>query len=75
MLPWLIQHKRLIEYHYVNAWNETLSEVFNCNINIQVGEPCHLLYTNLYNLKSIEKEGSERQQQIFEAIVWNLVWI
>ena len=61
--------------HYVNVHNATLSEVLNCNSNVQVGDPYHMYYITLYNLKSTQEEDGERKQHIAHTIIRRLLRI
>lgn len=73
--PWMIVPKRPMGCQYVNVHNKTLSEVLNCNTNVQVGDPFHMYYITLYNLKSTQEEDSERQRRIGQSIIKRLVRI
>ena len=47
MTPWMIIPKRPMGCQWMNVHNKTLSEVFNCSTNLQVGDPFHMLYITL----------------------------
>ena len=53
---------------YINVHNDALSRVLNCNTNVQIGDVCQVYYSTLYNIKNNQKEDSERQQRINNAI-------
>ena len=55
MAPWMIIPQRTIGCQYVKVHNLTISELFGCNTNVQVGDPIHMFYIMLYNLKSTQK--------------------
>ena len=57
----------------MNVHNKTLSEVFNCNTNVQVGDPFHMFYITLYNLKSTQEEDGQRAKRIAESLVRRLI--
>ena len=69
IVPWMIVLERKPWCHYVNVHNATLSEVLNCNSNVQVGDPYHMYYITLYNLKSTQEEDGERNRRIAQTII------
>ena len=73
--PWMIVLERKPWCHYVNVHNATLSEVLNCNSNVQVGDPYHMYYITLYNLKSTQEEDGERNRRIAQTIIRRLLRI
>ena len=73
--PWMIVLKRQPWCHYVNVHNATLSEVLNCNSNVQVGDPYHMYYITLYNLKSTQEEDGEKNRRIAQTIIRRLLRI
>ena len=75
MAPWMVISKRQPGYQYMNVHICTLSELFNCNINVQVGDPFHMYYITLYNLKSTQEEDSERSKQVAQTITRRLIQI
>ena len=75
MAPWMIIPKRPMGCQYVNVHNPTISELFSCNTNVQVGDPIHMFYITLYNLKSTQKEDSERSRNITKSIIRRLLRI
>ena len=58
---------------YVNVYNPTISELFGCNTNVQVGDPIHMFYIMLYNLKLTQKEDGERSRNITKSIIRRLL--
>ena len=75
MAPWMVIPKRRMGCQYVNVHNRTLSEIFNCNTNVQVGDPFHMYYITLYNLKSTQEEDSERSRRVAQTITRRLIRI
>jgi hypothetical protein len=73
MAPWMIVHKRPMGCQWMNVHNKTLSEVFNCNTNVQVGDPFHMFYITLYNLKSTQEEDGQRAKRIAQSLVRRLI--
>ena len=63
MVPWMVIPKWQMCCQYVNVQNHTLSELFNCNTNVQVGDPFHIYYNTLCNLKSTQEEDGERRRK------------
>ena len=60
---------------YVNAHNCTFSELFNCNTDVQVGDPFYMYYITLYNVKSTQEEDGERSKRVAQTITSRLIWI
>ncbi len=73
MAPWMIIPYRPMGCQWMNVHNKTLSEVFNCNTNVQVGDPFHMFYITLYNLKSTQEEDGQRARRIAESLVRRLI--
>ena len=71
--PWLIYPKRPLGCEYVNQHSNAISEIFNCNSNVQVGDPSHVFYSTLYTSKSTQAEDSERQHRIASAIIRRII--
>jgi hypothetical protein len=65
---WLLTPTREIGSEYVNTYNEALSQVFNCNTNVQVGYIWQIYYSTLYGSKSTQKEESQRVQRILQCV-------
>ena len=70
--PWMLVPKREIGSEYINTFNCALSELFNCNTNVQIGDVWQVYYSTLYGSKSTQKEDSERIQRIIQALVYRL---
>jgi hypothetical protein len=73
MAPWMVIPKQRMGCQYVNVHNPTLSEIFNCNANVQVGDPFHMYYITLYNLKSTQEEDSEQSKRVAQTITKRLI--
>jgi len=73
MAPWMIIPQQPMGCQYVNVYNPTISELFGCNTNVQVGDPIHMFYITLYNLKSTQKEDGERSRNITKSIIRRLL--
>ena len=54
--PWLIYPKRPLGCEYINQHSYAVSEVLNCNSNIQIGDPTHVFYSTLYTSKSTQED-------------------
>jgi hypothetical protein len=64
----LVLPKRPIGCQFINAHNKTISEVFNFNTNIQIGDASQVFQSILYTSKLTQKEDSKKQIQIGRAI-------
>lgn len=71
--PWLVYPKRPMGAEYINQHSHAVSEVLNCNSNIQIGDPTHVFYSTLYSSKSTQEDDSNRQKRIAMAIVRRLL--
>ena len=71
--PWLLYPKRPMGCEYINQHSHAVSEVFNCNSNIQIGDPSHVFYSTLYTSKSTQEDDANRQKRIAMAIVRRLI--
>ncbi len=54
---------------FINAHNKPISEVFNFNTNIQIGDASQVFYSILYTSKLIQEEDSKKQVQIGHTII------
>lgn len=54
---------------FINAHNKSISEVFNFNSNIQIGDASQVFYSTLYTSKSTQDEDSEKQLRIGRAVI------
>ena len=70
--PWMLVTQRNNKSEYVNTFNCAMSEVFNCNTNIQIGDVWQVYYSTLYGSKSTQKEDSDRVQRILQTVVRRL---
>ena len=66
--PWMVCKKRPMGCQYLNTHSKSISDVFNCNTNIQIGDRSQVFYSTLYCGKSTQKEDAERQQRISDSI-------
>jgi hypothetical protein len=62
--PFMVLPKRPMGCQFINAHNKTISEVFNFNTNIQIGDASQVFYSTLYTSKSTQDEDSEKQIRI-----------
>jgi hypothetical protein len=61
--------KRPMGCQFINAHNKPISEVFNFNINIQIGDASQVFYSTLYTSKSTQDEDSKKQLHIGHAVM------
>ncbi len=54
---------------FINAHNKAISNVFNLNTNIQIGDAFQVFYSTLYTSKSTQDEDSEKQIRIRCAVI------
>jgi hypothetical protein len=54
---------------FINAHNKAISDVFNFNTNIQIGDASQVFYSTLYTSKSTQDEDSEKQIRIGRAVI------
>jgi hypothetical protein len=71
--PWLLNLKRPMGCEYINQHNPVISEVFNCNSNVQIGDPSHVFYSTLYSSKNTQAEDADRAKRVTVAIIRRLV--
>lgn len=67
--PWMILTKQPIGYQYVNTHNPAISDVLNCNTNVQVGNGSHAFYSTCYLSRSTQAEDRERQTCMNSVII------
>jgi hypothetical protein len=67
--PFLVLPKRPMGCHFINSHNRPISEVFNFNTNIQIGDASQVFYNTLYTSKSTQEEESKKQVQIGRAVI------
>lgn len=67
--PFMIILKRPFGCQYINAHNTAISEVLNCNTNLQIGDASQVFYSTLYTSKSTQDEDSETQLRIGRAVI------
>ena len=54
--PYTFESKRSVGSQYLNTHSKTITEVFGCNSNIQMGSPRCVFYVVHYSTKSTQKE-------------------
>jgi predicted fused transcriptional regulator/phosphomethylpyrimidine kinase len=54
---------------FINAHNTTISQVLNCNTNIQIGDASQVFYSTLYTSKSTQEEDNEKQIRTGRAVI------
>jgi hypothetical protein len=62
--PFMVLPKRPMGCQFINAHNIPISEVFNSNTNIQIGDASQVFYSTLLTSKSTQDEDSKKQIQI-----------
>jgi hypothetical protein len=60
----MVTPKRRMHCQFINAHNKTISEVFNFNTNIQIGDALQVFYSTLYTSKTTQDEDSKKQLHI-----------
>ncbi len=65
----MVLPKRPMGCQFINAHNKTISDVFNFNTNIQIGDALQVFYSNLYTYKSTQDEDSKKQIRIGHAVI------
>lgn len=54
--PYSVETRRPLGSQYLNTHNKTLTSIFGCNNNVQIGSPRCLFYVVHYSSKSTQKE-------------------
>jgi hypothetical protein len=54
---------------FINAHNKPISDVFNFNTNIKIGDASQVFYSTLYKSKLTQEEDSKKQVRIGRAII------
>jgi hypothetical protein len=67
--PFMVLPKRPMGCQFINAHNKTISNVFNFNTNIQIGDASQVYYSTLYTSKSTQDKDSEKQIRIGRAVI------
>ena len=67
--PFLVLPKRPMGCQFINAHNTTISQVLNCNTNIQIGDASQVFYSTLYTSKSTQEEDNEKQIRMGRAVI------
>jgi hypothetical protein len=71
--PYLVETKRYMGSQFINTHSVDVSNVFACNTNVQMGEPCHLFYASAYAFKDTQKEDTERFIRIGTQVIKRLI--
>ena len=61
---WVLELRRPMGCQFINTHCKPISQVFNCNTNIRIGDRSQVYYSTLYCGKSTQKEDAERVQRI-----------
>jgi hypothetical protein len=67
--PFMFIPKRPMGCQFINVHNKPISEVFNFNTNIQIGDASQVFYSTLYMSKSTQDEDSIKQLHIGCAVI------
>jgi hypothetical protein len=67
--PFIVLLKRPMGCQYINPQNSSFLNVFNFNINIQIGNVSQVFYSTLYTSNSTSEEDSEKQLLIGHAVI------
>ncbi len=67
--PFMVLPKRPMGCQFINAHNKPISEVFNFDTNIQIGDASQVFYSTLYTSKSTQDKDSKKQIRIGRAVI------
>jgi hypothetical protein len=67
--PFMVIPKRPMGCQFINAHNKPISEVFNFNTYIQIGDVLQVFYCTLSTSKSTQDEDSNKQLHIGCAVI------
>ena len=67
--PFMVILKRPMGCQFINSHNTAISEVLNCNTNLQIGDASQVFYSTLYTSKSTQDEDGEKQLRIGRAVI------
>ncbi len=67
--PFMVLPNRPMGCQFINSHNKAISDVFNFNTNIQIGDASQVFYSTLYTSKSTQDEDSEKQIRIGRAVI------
>jgi hypothetical protein len=65
--PFMVLPKQPMGCQFINAHNKPISEGFNFNTNIQIGDASQVFYSTLYTSKSTQDNDSKKQIRIGHA--------
>jgi hypothetical protein len=61
--------KRPMGCQFINAHNKPISEFFNFNTNIRIGDMLQVFYSTLYTSKTTQDEDSKKQLHLGCAVI------
>jgi hypothetical protein len=67
--PYMVLPRQPMGCKFINAHNKAISDVFNFNTNIQIGDASQVFYSTLYTSKSTQDEDSKKQIRIGCAVI------
>jgi hypothetical protein len=67
--PFMVLPKQPMGCQFINVHNKPISEVFNFNTNIQIGDAPQVFYSTLYTSKSTQDKDSKKQIRIGRAVI------
>ncbi len=67
--PFMVLPKRPMGSQFINTHNKPISEVFNFNTNIQIGDASQVFYSTLYTSKSTQDKYGKKQIRIGRAVI------
>ncbi len=67
--PFMVIPKRPMGCQFINAHNKPISEVFDFNTNIQIGDALQVFYFTLYTSESTQDEVNKKQLPIGRAVI------
>jgi hypothetical protein len=59
--PFMVLPKQPMGCQFMNTHNKPISEVFNFNTNVQIGDASQVFYSTLYTSKSTQDEDSKNK--------------
>jgi hypothetical protein len=65
----MVLPKQPMGCQFINVHNKPISEVFNFNTKIQIGNASQVFYSTLYTSKSTQDKDSKKQIQIGRAVI------
>jgi hypothetical protein len=68
--PFMVLPKRPMGCQFINAHNKPISEVFNFNTHLQIGDASQVFYSTLYTSKSTQDKDSKKKNRIGCAVTF-----